>query len=67
VDGLRVNEDSFTIQVRDADNRLHSFEKDELAELRREPEASLMPAYARTFTGCELDDMVAYLSGLRGE
>jgi cytochrome c oxidase cbb3-type subunit III len=67
VDGLRVNEDSFTIQLRDADNRLHSFEKGELAELRREPEASLMPSYAKTFTGREIDDLVAYLSGLRGE
>lgn len=67
VQGLRVNEDSFTIQVRDASNRLHSFEKRELAETKREPEASLMPAYARTLSGSEIDDLVAYLSGLRGE
>jgi cytochrome c oxidase cbb3-type subunit III len=67
VQGLRVNEDSFTIQLRDADNRLHSFEKHELAELRREPEASVMPAYAKTLSASEIDDLVAYLSGLRGE
>jgi putative heme-binding domain-containing protein len=67
VQGLRVNEDSFTIQLRDADNRLHSFEKSELAETKREPQASVMPAYGKTLSGSELDDLVAYLAGLRGE
>jgi putative heme-binding domain-containing protein len=67
VQGLRVNEDSFTIQLRDADDRLHSFEKGELAEVRREPEASVMPSYAKTLSASEIDDLVAYLSGLRGE
>jgi putative heme-binding domain-containing protein len=67
VQGLRVNEDSFTIQLRDAENRLHSFEKSELAEMKREPEASVMPGYAKTFSEGEIDDLVAYLSRLRGE
>jgi putative heme-binding domain-containing protein len=67
VQGLRVNEDSFTIQLRDVDNRLHSFDKRELAETKREPEASLMPSYAKTLSAGEIDDLVAYLSGLRGE
>jgi putative heme-binding domain-containing protein len=65
--GVRVNEDSFTIQIRDAQNRLHSFEKRELAETKREPEASVMPSYAKSLSRCEIDDLVAYLSGLRGE
>jgi putative heme-binding domain-containing protein len=67
VQGVRVNEDSFTIQIRDADDRLHSFEKHDLAEIRREPEASAMPSYAKTLSEGEIDDLVAYLSGLRGE
>jgi putative heme-binding domain-containing protein len=67
VQGLRVNEDSFSIQLRDADNRLHSFEKSDLAETRREPASSVMPSYAKTFSGSEIDDLVAYLAGLRGE
>lgn len=67
VQGLRVTEDSFTIQLRDADQRLHSFEKSDLAATRREPEASVMPAYGQTLSGREIDDLVAYLSGLRGE
>jgi cytochrome c oxidase cbb3-type subunit 3 len=67
VQGLRVNEDSFTIQLRDMENRLHSFEKHELAETKREPAASVMPAYAKTLSESEIDDLVAYLTGLRGE
>jgi hypothetical protein len=67
VQGLRVNEDSFTIQLRDADHRLHTFDKRDLAETKREPEASVMPAYAKTLSASEIDDLVAYLSGLRGE
>jgi putative heme-binding domain-containing protein len=67
VQGLRVNEDSFTIQLRDAGNRLHTFEKRDLAAMKREPAASVMPSYARTLSGREIDDLVAYLSSLRGE
>jgi putative heme-binding domain-containing protein len=67
VQGLRVSEDSFSIQLRDADNRLHSIEKSDLAETKREPASSVMPSYAKTFAGGEIDDLVAYLSSLRGD
>jgi putative heme-binding domain-containing protein len=67
VQGMRVHEDSFSIELRDADNRLHSFEKHELTETKREPAASVMPSYAQSLAGNEIDDLVAYLSGLRGE
>ena len=64
VQGLRVNEDSFTIQLRDADNRLHSFDKGELAEIRREPETSVMPSYAKTLSTLEID-LVGVFLGIR--
>jgi hypothetical protein len=67
VQGMRVSEDSFSIQLRDAENRLHTFEKRELAETKREPAASVMPSYAQTLSSSEIDALVAYLSGLRGE
>jgi putative heme-binding domain-containing protein len=67
VRGLRVNEDSFSILLRDENNRLHSFEKSDLAELKREPDVSLMPDSAKALSPTELDDLVAYLSGLQGE
>jgi len=67
VQGLRVNEDSFSILLRDADSRLHSFDKRELAEIKREPESSMMPNNAKVLSGSEIDDLIANLSGLRSE
>jgi putative heme-binding domain-containing protein len=67
VRGLRINEDTFTIQIRDADNRIHSFAKRDLIELKRESAGSLMPGYGAALSSPELDDLVAYLSSLRGE
>jgi cytochrome c oxidase cbb3-type subunit III len=67
VRGLRINEDTFTLQLRDADNRVYSFRKDDLKELNRESGASLMPSYETIFSPGELDDLIAYLASLRGE
>jgi putative heme-binding domain-containing protein len=67
VRGLRINEDTFTIQLRDADNRLHSFPKRALAELKREWNGSLMPSYAEAIPAADLDDLIAYLASLRGQ
>jgi len=67
VRGIRSNEDSFTIQIRDASNVFHSFRKLDLTELKKEFGASLMPAYRDVLTASEIDDLVAYLAGLRGE
>ena len=41
--------------------------RQELAETKREPASSVMPSYAKTLSGTEIDDLVAYLFGLRGE
>lgn len=67
VRGMRVNEDSFSVQLRDASNRFHSFRKFELKELKKEFGVSTMPSYKDVFTASELDDLIAYLSGLRGD
>ncbi len=68
VRGVRVNEDSFSIQIRqlrDAGNRFHSFRKSDLKELKKEFGVSTMPSYKETFTPSEIDDLVAYLASLR--
>jgi putative heme-binding domain-containing protein len=67
VRGIRSNEDSFTIQLRDANNVFHSFRKVDLAELKKESAASVMPGYRDAFTASQIDDLIAYLAGLRGE
>src|SRR5690349_13267796 len=67
VRGIRVNEDSFSIQLRDAGGRYYSFRKTELKDLRRMEGETPMPAYERQVTGTDLDDLVAYLAGLKGK
>lgn len=63
--GVRVNEDTFSIQIRDATGAIHSFDKSELVELHKDFGKSPMPTYAKVFTKEELDDLVAYLVSLR--
>lgn len=65
--GVRVNEDSFSIQLRDDRGRFHSLQKLELQELRKKFGESPMPSYRSELTDSELDDLVAYLVSLRGE
>jgi cytochrome c oxidase cbb3-type subunit 3 len=67
VRGIRVNEDSFTIQLRDARGGHHSFRKSELKALRRLQGETPMPSYEKQIAGAELDDLVAYLAGLKGK
>ncbi len=62
--GIRLNEDTWSIQARDFSGKPHTFEKQDLTELRvvrRTP----MPSYRERLDGREIDDVVAYLSGLR--
>jgi cytochrome c oxidase cbb3-type subunit 3 len=67
VRGIRVNEDSFTIQLKDARGQFHSFRKAQLKELRRLKQESPMPSFASVLSATELDDIVAYLASLRGK
>ena len=64
--GIRVNEDVFWIQIRDASGTVHSLQKSELAHLDRELEGTLMPSYEARLSSAQLDDLVAYLATLRG-
>ncbi len=64
--GMRMNEDTYTIQLKDGRGRLHSYYKPALVELEKQFDRSLMRSYRDTFTDEELDDLVAYLSTLRG-
>ncbi len=66
VTGVRVNEDTFSIQLRDVASRTHSFFKSELAELHKDWGKSPMPGYGEVFSKEELDDVVAFLVSLRG-
>ena len=64
--GIRVNEDAFTIQVRDAAGMFYSLRKSDLELLDKQPGQSLMPSFASRLTAPQLTDLVAYLVSLRG-
>lgn len=64
--GVRVNEDDYSVQLRDIGEALRSFLKSEVRAVRAE-KRSLMPAYGSRLSARELDDLVAYLSSLRGK
>ena len=66
ISGISLNEDDYTLQIRDMAQDLHSLNKSELREFRFSKD-SLMPAYGSTLSEGELDDLVAYLSSLRAE
>jgi putative heme-binding domain-containing protein len=63
--GIRLNEDPFSIQLRDLDDQLHSLPKSELAELITESGKSPMPGYRGQLDDAEVDDLVAFLLSLR--
>ncbi len=66
INGVRVNEDSFTIHVRDMSGQVHSFFKSELRELHKDWGKTSMPSY-RKLAQNDLNDLVAYLLILRGD
>jgi putative heme-binding domain-containing protein len=64
ISGLRINEDAFSIQLRDTNDGFHTFRKSDLSRIDKHYETSLMPSYK--LSAAEMDDLVAYLSSLRG-
>lgn len=66
IKGVRLNEDTFTIQIRDYSDRVYSFRKEELRELQKDWGKSPMPSYRGVLSELELQDLVAYLASLQG-
>lgn len=64
--GTRVDEDSFTIQLRDERGNIHSIQKFDVKEIEPVPGKSFMPSYKSKLTDEQLNDLVAYLAGLGG-
>ena len=65
-EGLRMNEDSFSVRIIDDDANLWSYPKNQIASFER-VEESTMPSYTQTLSDSEVDDLVAYLFSLRKE
>lgn len=64
VAGIRMNEDTWSIQVRDLNGGLHSFWKEDLAELSSE-RRTLMPSYEGRLSQDEVRDVAAFLGAQR--
>jgi cytochrome c oxidase cbb3-type subunit III len=64
--GVRVNEDTFSLQIRDVTGNLHSLLKSELVQVQKDWGVSPMPAYGQVFSTQQVDDVVAFLLTLGG-
>ncbi len=63
--GRRLNEDTYTVQLIDEQERLLSLDKSEIAEFTVGT-TSPMPAYEDRLSAAEIADVVAYLASLKG-
>jgi cytochrome c oxidase cbb3-type subunit III len=61
IQGVVLNEDSFTLQMMDSREQIHLFDKDTLKSFEKTRE-SMMPAYdTKTLSEKDLQDIVAYM------
>jgi cytochrome c oxidase cbb3-type subunit 3 len=61
IQGVVLNEDSFTLQMMDSREQIHLFDKDTLKSFEKTRE-SMMPAYdTKTLSDKDLQDIVAYM------
>jgi putative heme-binding domain-containing protein len=65
--GILLNEDTYSVQIRDLSDQLHSFWKHELSQFQKERGKTPMPSYRDRLSAAELADVIAYLASLRGE
>lgn len=65
ITGRRLNEDTYTVQLIDAQERLISLSKSDLREYTV-IKTSPMPSYKAKLSAAEVDDLVAYLRTLKG-
>ncbi|MEE8161168.1 MAG: c-type cytochrome [Acidobacteriota bacterium] len=65
IEGILLNEDTFSFRILDEAENLRSFFKRDLREFQRVKDSS-MPSYKEILSERELDNLVAYLYSLRG-
>jgi putative heme-binding domain-containing protein len=65
ITGRRLNEDTYTVQFIDSQERLQSIAKSDMRTYTVETK-STMPSYAESLSAEELSDVIAYLLTLKG-
>lgn len=63
--GIRVNEDTFELTLRDVGGHFYTYDKTKLKTIEPQPGKSVMPSYSN-LSATDLDNLVAYLSSLKG-
>ena len=64
--GIRLNEDTFTVQLKDQQGRFFSFRKSDLEGVKKLRDETPMPAYGSVLSAPDLDDLISFLASLRG-
>lgn len=65
--GVQKGFDNFSAQLMDAGEKFYSFEKENVTSMEREFRSLMPDNYGKMFTSSEIDDLLAYLSSLRGK
>lgn len=63
--GIRVNEDTYSVQLRDFSGKPQSIWKSDIAQMSSEKKTN-MPGYKGRLSDTELNDLVAYLAAEKG-
>jgi cytochrome c oxidase cbb3-type subunit 3 len=67
IKGVTMNEDNFSLQMMDASEQIHLFEKDRLRSIKKS-RTSMMPIYSATLlSDKDLQDIVAFLQSVGGK
>lgn len=64
--GVERNLDDFSVQFIDLSGKYYSFVREDVTSMTRE-NRSLMPSYEKSLTPAEVNNLVVYLRGLRGD
>jgi len=65
--GIRLNEDTFSIQLKDQQSRFYSFRRNELRDLKKLRGETPMPSYGSVLSEADLDDLISFLASQRGK
>lgn len=66
IHGVKKNEDLFSVQIMDAGERIQGYLREDMREVTNQKQ-SAMPAFGpTTLSDADLDDLLAYLTSLRG-
>jgi putative heme-binding domain-containing protein len=66
ITGVEKGFDNFSTMLMDLSGRFYSFQKDEVTSVERQYRSLMPPNYGRLFSDHELEDLLAFLAGLRG-